>query len=182
MLATGALFSGLLICAPSELYASTASEKVIQVEGEVIPLIASITVPADTLSFVIDPNQEADQQFIAPEFSVTNDTYAPLKLEIKSFVQLTNAMNDVLPSEHSDWTTLGKLESNDIALAVTPKPGSGWKSLIEGERYVADKSNYELGVINPAETVEFEFTALHGPTIVKPIELDYTLGFVFNFE
>ena len=154
----------------------------VSIKGETVPLVASITVPTETLSFVIDPNQEVDQQFIAPEFTVTNDTYAPLKLEIKTFTQLTNGMNDVLPSKHSDWTTLGKAESNDIALAVVPKAGAGWKSLIEGERYVADDSNYELGVINPAETVEFGFSALHGPTITKPMNLQYTLGLIFDFE
>lgn len=160
----------------------TQGESTVTLTGEIIPLIASVTVPTTNLGFVLDPNQEKDSQFIAPEFSIINETNTPIKLEIKSFAQTTSIFNDVLPDAHIDWDNLDRRESNDFALAIVPIASANWKSLIEGPRYVADDSNYEIGVINANSTVEFNFEAKHGTLFTKPLAPKYEVIFLFDFE
>lgn len=162
--------------------ALTEKESAINIEGDVKPLIASITIPTTNLEFVVDPNQEEGKQFITSEFSLINETKAPITLKIGSFKQTTSVFNDVLPSAHSDWSNLNKEESKDFALGLVPKSGSGWKSLTEGVRYPADTSNYDLGVVNANATVEFEFEAKYGTLFTEKIKPRYELVFLFDFE
>lgn len=154
----------------------------VQVNGEVEPLVVSITVPTDALSFTLDPNQEAGQQFIAPEFMLTNETLAPLQIELKSFEQTTNVLNDVLPDKYDTWEGLNQKESKDIALALVPTPSDGWLTLDEGPRYVVNTSNDLIGTVKGKSTVEFSFHALHGRAFSEVLNPQYRLTFVFGFN
>ena len=159
----------------------TIREKVVEVTGTILPLVGSLIVPSEVVSFTINPNQEVGQQFLAPEFSITNETRAPLCLILKSFEQTTDVFNDVLPEAHESWEGLNKQESKDIALALVPKAGDGWLSLNEEPRYVADTLNNDLGVIKAKSTVDFTFSALHGQAFEEVLNPSYRLGFVFEF-
>ena len=108
------------------------SDSVVQIKGEALPTIYSITVPSEPLTFAINPNAEEGQQFVAPDFSITNESKGPVFLELKSFEQTTTVFNDVLPDEHDDWVQLTKEESKDIALALVPKLSDSWLTLNEG--------------------------------------------------
>ena len=118
----------------------------IQVEGNVVPIVYSITVPTEPLTFKINPNAKEGEQFIAPNFSITNESKGPVHLELKSFQQTTDIFNDVLPEEHENWNLLTLKQSKDIALAVIPKTSDGWLILNEGPKYVANTEVNELGV------------------------------------
>lgn len=164
----------------SDYYFQAVTDQNLQVNGNVLPMISSVTVPTEALTFVLNPNQEAGQQFIAPDFSITNNTLAPLRIELKSFEQTTDVLNDVLPDKYDSWEGLNKKQSQDIALALEPIPSEGWLSLNEGPRYVADHSNYALGEIKANSTVEFAFSALHGQSFVEPLTPQYRLTFIFD--
>ena len=153
----------------------------VQVTGTITPLVGSITVPTTPVSFVLNPNQEAGQQFIAPEFSVSNDTTAPIRLTLNSFEQTTTVLNDVLPDKYDNWEGLNKKESKDIALALVPKVSDGWVSLTEGHRYVVESSNGDLGVVKAKSSVDFTFSALHGQAFEEVLNPSYRLGFTFEF-
>ena len=153
----------------------------IQVTGTIAPLVGSITVPTTPVSFVLNPNEEARQQFIAPEFSVSNEANAPIKLALNSFEQTTNVLTDVLPDKYNSWEGLNKKESKDIALALVPKMSDGWLSLNEGPRYVAGALSNELGTIKAKSSVDFTFSALHGQAFEETLSPSYRLGFVFEF-
>ena len=153
----------------------------IQVTGTITPLVGSITVPTTPVSFVLNPNEEVGQQFIAPEFSVTNETTAPIRLTLNNFEQTTNVLTDVLPDKYNRWEGLNKKESKNIALALVPKAGDGWLSLNEEPRYVADTLNNDLGVIKAKSSVDFTFSALHGQAFEEVLNPSYRLGFVFEF-
>lgn len=157
------------------------SDGVVKVNGNVIPTIYSVTVPSQPLTFAINPNAEAGQQFIAPEFSITNEGTGPVELELKSFSQKTNVLNDVLPDHHSDWTLLDKTESRDFALALVPKASDAWLTLQEGPKYVANTANTLLGKIKPKGTVDFSFTASHGTVFDQNLFPEYQLVFTFGF-
>ncbi len=157
------------------------SDGVVKVNGSVIPTIYSVTVPSQPLTFAINPNAEAGQQFIAPEFSITNEGTGPVELELKSFTQKTNVLNDVLPDHHSDWTLLDKTESRDFALALVPKASEAWLTLQEGPKYVANTVNTLLGKIKPKGTVDFSFTASHGTVFDQNLFPEYQLVFTFGF-
>ena len=157
------------------------SDSVIQVKGDILPTIYSITVPTEPLTFAINPNAEEGQQFIAPDFSITNESPGPVQLELKSFTQTTNILNDVLPDTHSDWTQLNLAQSRDIALALVPKPSDGWLTLNEGEKYVANTSNTLLGEIKRNTTVDFSFSAFHGGVFNQNLFPEYRLVFTFGF-
>lgn len=157
------------------------SDSVVKISGEVIPTIYSITVPSEPLTFVLNPNAEEGQQFIAPEFQITNQSPGPIQLELKAFEQITNLFNDVLPDAHEDWSQLNKEESKDIALALIPKPSDAWLTLNEGPNYVADSSNLFLGEIRKNATVEFSFSALHGGVFDLSLFPEYRMVFTFGF-
>ena len=144
--------------------------------------MASVTIPTSEVLFTLDPNQEAGQQFIAPEFELINNSNGPIRLSIHNFEQKTSILNDVLPSQHLDWTTLNKEKSKDIALAITPQPSDGWVSLLEGPRYVVEPSNYDLGIIKPGSTVSFQLEAIHGLAFSEPLFPQYELSFVFDLK
>lgn len=164
----------------SDYFFKPINKDSIEVNGTILPLMASITVPTDSLSFTLDPNQAAGQQFIAPDFTLRNETLAPLRLELKAFEQVTDVLNDVLPATHSDWDQLNTQQSKDIALALVPKPSDQWLSLIEGPRYAANTSNDLIGTIKGQSTVEFSFEALHGRAFSEVLAPRYRLTFIFE--
>lgn len=165
----------------STYYFQPILNREVRVDGIILPLVASVTIPTDPLTFIIDPNQAEGQQFVAPDFSVTNNTPASISLNLKAFEQTTQVLNDVLPEAHENWRRLNKAQSKDIALALVPQPSKGWLSLIEGPRYVADKSNYQLGEVDAEATVAFTFSAMHGRAIIERLAPQYRLAFEFGF-
>lgn len=165
----------------STYYFKPVLNREIVVNGVILPLVASVDIPTEPLTFILDPNQTEDQQFIAPEFKITNHAPAAIELTLKTFEQTTPVLNDVLPEAHPDWDQLDKHQSKDMALALVPKPSEGWLSLEEGPRYVADKSNYRLGEVRKGSTVEFTFSALHGQAFVEGLTPQYRLAFEFGF-
>ena len=153
----------------------------VAVNGTVSTTIGSITVPTDALSFTLNPNLEAGQQFVAPEFSVSNDSHAPITLGVKSFVQTTDVLNDVSPDKYSSWEGLNKTESRDIALALIPKSSDNWISLTEKPYYTANTVNETIGQIKGDSSVEFSFEALHGQAFSEVLNPQYQLTFMFEF-
>lgn len=153
----------------------------VSVVGEVKPTMVSVTVPTAPLSFVLDPNKEPDQQFIASEFSLTNDGQAPLTIELKEFVQTTTIFKDVMPDYYESWDYLTKEESKSIALGLVPQESENWLSFNPGIYYAADRQNKVIGRVKQKSTVDFEFTALHGPSFESLPNPQYRLTFVFGF-
>ena len=152
----------------------------VSVVGNITPILGSITVPSDPLSFTLNPNLEEGQQFVAPEFSVSNDNQAPIGLEVKSFEQTTTLLNDVLPNKYDSWEGLNKTQSKDIALSLEPQLSDGWLTLNEGSYYVANTSDIELGRVKGNSTVHFKFSALHGQSFTETLNPQYKLTFVFE--
>ncbi len=157
------------------------SDSVVQIKGEILPTIYSITVPSQPLTFAINPNGEPGQQFIAPEFEITNESPGPIQLELKAFEQVTKVLNDVLPDRYPDWTQLNKKQSKDIALALVPEASDGWLTLNQGPRYVANSANTILGEIRKDATVRFSFSARHGGVFEANLFPEYRLVFTFGF-
>ena len=162
-------------------YFKPITDRDIYVKGKVLPLVCSVVVPTEDLTFILNPNEEEGKQFIAPTFSVVNETPASIFLELRSFTQETDVFNDVLPTKHSDWTGLNKEESKDIALALLPIPSNNWISLNEGPRYVAEDEKSLLGEVKAKSTVDFTFIASHGQAFTEMLEPVYKLVFVFDF-
>ncbi len=153
----------------------------VSVVGEVKATIASVTLPTAPLSFVLDPNKEPSQQFIASEFSLTNESQAPLTIELKEFVQTTDIFNDVTPDYYDEWENLTKEESKNIALGLVPRESESWLTFNPGVYYVAKTSNEVLGRVKSQSTVDFSFTALHGQAFDQLPNPQYRLTFVFGF-
>lgn len=103
--------------------------------GKVEPTLISLTVPADPINFVINPNLPDEEMFVAPKFQITNATKIPVSLTLHAFEKVTGPFNDVLPTEHDDWFNLETSELFDFALGIQPVSGQGWRSLTEGVRY-----------------------------------------------
>lgn len=152
----------------------------LQIEGSIPPIITSITIPTNELSFALDPNQEAGHQFIAPAFEVTNDSNAPLSLNLKTFEQTTNVFNDVLPSKYSSWNELTKEQSKDIALGLVAQSSDDWLTVVEEPHYVSETTNKLLGTIKPKGTVGFKFVAHHGQAFNEVLSPSYRLTLVFD--
>lgn len=154
----------------------------INVNGNVSQTIASVNVPGDSLSFVLNPNESDEQQFIAPTLTLVNESLAPISVEVKTFEQVTNLFNDVLPEAYENWDGLNQTQSRDFALALEPIPSEGWVSLNEGPSYVANTINKKLGTIKGKRSVDFTFSALHGRAFAERLVPQYRLTFVFDFQ
>lgn len=166
----------------SDYFFKPINKESIEVVGMIDPLVASVTIPTDSLVFTLDPNQEEGQQFIAPEFRLMNETFAPLQVELKTFEQTTDVLNDVLPDAHENWEGLNQTQSRDIALALVPTPSDGWLSLHEDSYYVANVSNDFIGTVKGKSSVGFSFNALHGQSFSEVLNPQYRLSFVFGFS
>ena len=154
----------------------------ISIKGTILSTILSVTIPTEPLSFVLNPNEEPDKQFIASEFSITNNSRVPITLELKEFVQITDSMEDVMPDHYDDWGDLNLSESKSIALGLVPQVSDDWMSLNQGTYYVANTTNAVLGRIKPQSTVDFKFSALHGRAFGQDLSPQYRLTFIFDFE
>ena len=161
--------------------ATPSGSSEILISGKVEPTLVSLTIPSDPVTFVINPNLEDDQIFISPTFEVINETKIPLNISIYSFERVDGPFNDVLPTAHEDWSQLENDDCYDFALGVEPKASDGWQSLTEGVRYVADKSNYELGVLAPKGRAALELVAKHGFLFPTAFEATYSLILVAEF-
>ena len=158
------------------------NEREISLNGNVQSTVLSLNVPSNSLTFVLNPNEESGKQFIASEFELMNGSQAPLTLELKTFEQVTDILNDVEPTEYADWSGLNKEESKDIALALVPKVGEGWLTLNEGNRWVANLGELNIGTIKGNSTVSFGFEAKQGSSFTETLTPQYRLTFVFGLQ
>ena len=156
-------------------------EAEVNMVGTIDATIASVSLPTEPLSFRINPNLPIDQQFIASEFSISNNSQSPLTIELKEFVQTTDVFEDVGPDYYEEWKDLTQEESKKIALGLVPKVSESWLTFNEGIYYVAETRNTVLGRIRSQSTVDFEFLALHGQAFGELPNPQYRLTFVFGF-
>ena len=150
----------------------------IQLNGTVQTMIADVTIPSISPDLVINPN--LPECSVSPEFSVSNDSVSPIKLELKTFEQTTNTFNDVLPTKYSSWEGLNKTQSQDIALGLVAKEGEGWQQLITSMSYVANHTEHEIGIIKPTSSVDFSFDVKHGTSFSEAKTVQYKMVFVFD--
>lgn len=127
---------------------------------------------------MIDPN--LPQGSVSPEFSIENQSTSPIKLDLKTFEQITNTFNDVLPTKYESWEGLNKKQSQDIALGVVAKDGDGWQQLTTPTSYVAGHTEHEIGVMKPTSTISFEFDIHHGRAFSEAKTVQYRMVFVFD--
>ena len=150
----------------------------IQINGTVQTMIADVTIPSVSPNLVINPN--LPEGVVFPEFSVSNDSVSPIKLDLKNFEQTTNTFNDVLPSKYDSWVGLNKQQSQDIALGLIAKEGEGWQTLTTPTSYVANHAEHEIGIIKPTSTVDFSFDVKHGTSFSEAKTVQYRMVFVFD--
>lgn len=153
----------------------------LSIKGEILPTIVSVTVPTAPLSFVLNPNEEPERQFVASEFSLTNESQIPITIELKEFTQLTDTMEDVLPDHFEDWGDLSLSESRSMALGLVPQESESWLWCQPGPYYVADTGSKVIGRVKRKSTVDFKFTALHGQAFGHNLNPQYRLTFIFDF-
>ena len=157
-------------------------DRELMIDGTIEATIVSLTIPSNSITFVLNPNEEEEQQFIASEFSLINESRIPLVLELRAFEQVTAVLNDVVPTKYNDWNSLNKKESKDFALALVPKTGDGWLTLNEGDRWVAELGDSQIGVMKGNSTVSFGFEAKHGSAFSETLTPQYCLTFVFGLQ
>ena len=158
--------------------ASVSETSDVTVNGTVQTMVADVVIPSVSPDLVINPNLE--EGYVAPEFSVSNDSVSPIKLELKTFEQVTGSFNDVLPTKYNSWEGLNKRQSQDIALGLVAKEGDGWQSLTTPTSYVANHNNHEVGIIKPNSSVDFSFDVKHGTAFSEAKTVQYKMVFVFD--
>ena len=156
----------------------SANQGDIQINGNVQPMIADVTIPSVSPDLVIDPN--SPDGAVSPEFEIQNDSNSPIRLELKTFEQITNSFNDVLPDKYDLWEGLNRKESQDIALGLIAKEGEGWQRLTNSTSYVANHTEHEIGVMKPMSQVNFEFEVHHGRAFSESKTIQYKMVFVFD--
>lgn len=163
------------------------------VTGTITPTVVSFTIPTST-SFTLDPNQEIGERFVSTGFSVTNNATAPLTVSVDSFAQKAEQdhfFTDVEPDKYGEWGNLGKtISESEIALGLKIDDSSQWSSVTrEATLYVVDSieadaadadAAIEIGVINPNQTVDFNFEASHGNSFSEEITSEYVISWIFG--
>lgn len=152
------------------------------VSGTVQPTVISLQVPTEPLTFVLNPNDPTGQFFVAPTLTLTNETLAPIQVDLKTFEQVTDLFNDVAPTQHESWLHLTKTESKDIALALTPLPSEGWLSVNDQPHYVINSNNTSIGVVKGKHDVQLTFEAKHGLAFNHLYQPQYRLTFIFELK
>ena len=150
----------------------------ILINGTVETMIADVTIPSVSPDLVINPN--LPEGSISPEFNISNDSVSPIKLELKTFEQMTDTFNDVLPTKYESWVGLNKRQSQDIALGLIAKEGEGWQQLTTPTSYVANHQEHEIGIIKPTSSVDFSFDVKHGTSFSEAKTVQYKMVFVFD--
>lgn len=186
------IFGAATLCyLPQSTLFTQAQEAEVLLNGQIIPLMLDFTVPSD-IQFTVNPNAtDPDQVFVSPEFVISNESGAPLSVSISAFENSNgHVFNDVLPSEHNDWTTLGATESNrDLALGIDIDPSNDnqWYPLpnqATGAIYakqVQDSSTPILiGGIQPNSSIKLGLTAHHGYSFTKSLTTQYRLTLIFD--
>ncbi|MGF7058703.1 hypothetical protein [Brassicibacter mesophilus] len=163
----------------------------VAVNGDIQATVLNVTVPIST-GFVIDPNgATAEERFIAPDFTVSSGTNAPLKVSVSSLEQALDtqySFTDVLPTNFTDeeWEKLGITDSSAyLALALKAKDNTEWRSLTQTDplyvKEVLDAGQaVEIGSLDPNSSATFTLEAKHGNAFDSAIQSKYTITFVFE--
>lgn len=189
LLGACALMAALV--APRLIQETNATESEVILNGEVSALLLDFTVPSE-VEFTINPNADVPEEvFVSPEFTVTNDSSAPISVSISAFENNGgHAFTDVLPEAHADWTVLGITESNrDIALGVEIDPlgTNDWYPMAGAAsdtiyaKTIQDGSDAVLiGGIRANSSIKLGLTAKHGFSFDSPVSTQYRLTLVFE--
>ena len=160
----------------------------IVITGTIQPTLVQFTVPTDT-SFSINPNVAYSSQFQAPTFQLSNNSNAPLQLEISNIVNdpsSTHNFTDLLPGDVTDWTKLNKTDSeNKLALAIKSVNPSEYRTLTQTtDLYAKDVQSAGtpvlIGEIDPNSSVTMGLDASHGSAFGSQIVTKYKVTFVFS--
>lgn len=164
----------------SETYGDTL------INGEILGTVVSFTTPTE-LTFLINPNAEVGEHFIAPEFIIRNDSTSPLRLSLHTFAETTNFFTAVTGDSYSDeaWAKLGVKESQNFALALNLIASENWLTQTQQDSLYAKTvqesgSEVNLGIIRPKADVAFHFSAKHGLAFNQALNPTYTMTFIFD--
>lgn len=157
------------------------------VNGDVLPTLVSFTVPT-ALNFEINPNLEAGSQFVAPDFTLSNQSNSPLILSVSTFEETTAyGFVDVLDTEYLDeeWVKLGVQDSKNLALGLAMSPAEGWLEPTQADPLYAitvqeSVSPVKLGTLKPQSSVGLALKAKHGATFTEALNPTYQLTFIFE--
>ncbi|MGF7058702.1 hypothetical protein [Brassicibacter mesophilus] len=161
------------------------------VNGDIQATVLNVTVPIST-AFVINPNGATpEERFIAPDFTVSSGTNAPLKVSVSSLEQALDtqySFTDVLPTQFTDeeWEKLNKIDSSTyLALALKTKDNAEWRSLTQTDPlYVKEVLDVgqavEIGSLDPNSSATFTLEAKHGNAFDSAIQSKYSITFVFE--
>lgn len=180
-----------LLLVPQLVKQTEANQSEVLLNGEVSALILNFNVPSD-IRFTINPNAKTeDEVFVSPEFVVTNDSNAPISVSVSAFENNGgHQFADVLPDEHSDWTSLGVSASKrDLALGlvVDPLSNNDWYPVsgsatdtIYAKTIQESGSPILIGGIKPNSQIKLGLTAEHGYSFDAPLTTQYRLTLIFD--
>ncbi len=150
-------------------------ETAIDITGTIEPLEINVTHPI-TLQWAINPNN-VGAEFVAPNWTITNNSRVKLDLEVKKLAVYTNGWTDVAKSEIEDWATLDADDSQSkIAIRVLRAVG--------GLEYQASETAAkEFGSIDADDGVAtLSFAASHGLAIEKTQVVEHELELLFTLN
>lgn len=180
-----------VLLAPQLIKQTDASESEVILNGEVSALLLDFTVPSE-VEFTINPNASSpDQVFVSPEFTVINDSSAPISVSVSAFENNGgHTFTDVMPNAHGDWTVLGVAESTrDLALGIDVDPlgTNDWYTMAGAAsdniyaKEIQDSSDAILiGGIKPNSQIKLGLTANHGYSFDSPLTTQYRLTLIFE--
>lgn len=158
------------------------------ITGEIQPTVVTFTVPTST-SFALNPNGATEaERFIAPNFTLTNTSSAPLKVEVNSFasdVSSAHIFTEKLPDAYTDeeWAKLGRIKSeSEIALGTIATTPAEWRTLIKSDALYTPQvaTPVTIGEFDPSTSVNFTLTAKHGNAFSSALTTKFQIVFLFS--
>lgn len=179
----------LIILTPPASFPANSSE--MTVTGDILPTIVSFTVPS-SINYTINSNAATDEDmFIAPIWTITNDSNCPLLVEINSIVPAVDSPHiffDVLPDFFSDkeWKTLNNRDSEQyLALGIKPIDDGSWRNLYSTNtvyaKYIENVAdNVQIGALDPHTSVRMTLEAKHGDSFKQNLSSKNIAVLVFS--
>lgn len=144
----------------------------------------NITVPLNVLCY-INPNEEQD--FTHGDLTVTNNSYAPVKVSLSSFSVTDNEKTMILPeglsavSEGLLWKNLNEEQSATyFSIGIKAETSCGWESVLTDDFSYAGQINTKtpLGVIGGKESATLSLEAYHGNSFKEAADIGLRIGFI----
>ncbi len=128
-----------------------------------IPISALITIDSRT------------GQAYSSVLNIDNQSKESVMIGISSIEKGASSLNNVLPDQYSDWASLGKKDSKNIAVGVYYDSDNWMRKDLMDPLYIVEANDTVIGIVDKEATSSLEFVIKHGNSFENNIDFQYVI-------